>query len=33
VLKTLDANAKRLDAINEGLQSHIRRWPGRPSDK
>jgi chaperonin cofactor prefoldin len=33
VLKTLDDNAKRLDAINEGLQSHIRQWPGRPSDK
>jgi chaperonin cofactor prefoldin len=33
VLKTLDDNAKRLDAINEGLQSHIRQWPGRPKDK
>jgi len=33
VLKTLDDNAKRLDAINEGLQSHIRQWPGRPNGK
>ena len=32
VLKTLDGNAKRLDAINEGLQSHIRQWL-RPNDK
>jgi chaperonin cofactor prefoldin len=31
-LKTLDDNAKRLDAINEGLQSHIRQWR-RPNDK
>ena len=30
VLKTLDDNAKRLDAINEGLQSHIRQWPTKP---
>jgi len=27
VLKTLDDNAKRLQAINEGLQKHIRQWP------
>jgi chaperonin cofactor prefoldin len=33
VLKTLDDNAKRLDAINEGLQSHIRQWPGGTSGK
>jgi chaperonin cofactor prefoldin len=33
VLKTLDDNAKRLDAINEGLQSHIRQWPGGANDK
>ena len=33
VLKTLDDNAKRLDAINDGLQSHIRQWPGRPNGK
>ena len=32
VLKTLDDNAKRLDAINEGLQIHIRQWR-RPNDK
>lgn len=33
VLKTLDDNAKRLDAINEGLQSHIRQWPGGANSK
>jgi len=33
VLKTLDDNAKRLDAINDGLQSHIRQWPSRAKDK
>ena len=33
LLKTLDDNAKRLDAINEGLQRHIRQWPGGPNDK
>jgi chaperonin cofactor prefoldin len=33
VLKTLDDNAKRLDAINEGLQRHIRQWPSGANDK
>jgi hypothetical protein len=33
VLKTLDDNAKRLDAINEGLQSHIRQWPSGANGK
>lgn len=33
LLKTLDDNAKRLDTINEGLQRHIRQWPGTSSNK
>ena len=33
VLKTLDDNAKRLAAINEGLQRHIRQWPGGVNGK
>jgi hypothetical protein len=33
VLKTLDDNAKRLDAINEGLQKHVRQWPGTGTSK
>ena len=31
LLKTLDDNAKRLDAINELLQRHIRARPARPA--
>lgn len=33
VLKTLDENAKRLQAINEGLQMHIRQWPSGANGK
>ncbi len=33
VLKTLDDNAKRLDAINEALQRHMQQWVSKPKDK
>jgi hypothetical protein len=33
LLKTLGDNAKRLDAINEELQRHIRQWPGTGTSK